>query len=486
MANFIPDWLRVRAELSSESLALTDGHESWTFQQLHQVTGRIATRLARRGISHGSRVALAMPGHMKVVPLIHAVSRLGAVLVPLNPRLRPDELAALVDDAAVDALIGDGGGPHSERTLLLDDLFLNLDTEPEHPGSAINPEAIQFLVYTSGTTGRPKGALLSYGNTYASAVSSAIHMGTGPEDLWLHMMPVFHIGGLSILFRSVITGSGIVWLPQFDPAAVFRLLREYPVTLMSVVPTMLYRLLRHNEAFPPTLRLVLLGGAPAPSSLIEEARIRNVPAVQTYGLTETGSQIATRLPSDQHGSPSSGHAIYPTEIAVLGPQGPTQDAGVQGEILVKGPTVFQGYWRQPERTAETFWHDWLKTGDIGYLDGRGYLTVVDREKDLIIKGGENLSPTEIEVTLMAHPHVVDAGVVGVVDAEWGQVPAAIVAVDQPISVEELRQWTATRLSTLKHPSHYYQADALPRTASGKLRRRELVSQLAAGFYRPIS
>lgn len=486
MATILPDWLHARAKTSAHSLAFTNGQESWTFQQLDDMVARVATRLTQSGVVKGRRVALIVSGEWQAVPVIHALARIGAVLVPLNGRLKQQELAPLVADADVDLIITQDSLPSSFGTAIcLENLFDKLNTYEPMPASFIDLTATQFLVYTSGTTGRPKGALLSFGNIYASAVSSAIHLGTLPQDLWLHMMPLSHIGGLSILFRSVITGSGIVWLNRFDPQTVFDLLHRYPITLISVVPTMLYRLLESDESFGSNLRIVLLGGAPAPASLVEEAHRRNVPAVQTYGLTETSSQIATRLPDDAYGTLSSGPAIYPTQIAIMTPQGPSFSPYQHGEVLVKGPTVFQGYWKQPDATQATFWNDWLRTGDIGYLDERGYLTVIDRQKELIIKGGENLSPSEIEAALLAHPHINDAGVIGVPDPQWGQVPVAIIATDQSISRDELHRWAQLHLSTVKQPTQYYQANTLPRTASGKLRRRELAAMWENGQYAPI-
>ncbi len=486
MSPSIPDWLSVQAQLSPDRLALTDGQESWSFRQLDRYAGQLASRLFRWGIRKNQRVAVLAESTMKMIATIHALNRLGTVLVPINPRLSPDDRTALIQDADPWVLIAPTPeGSSLVQSFSLEALWHNLVEEPLYPPRAISLDDIQCLMYTSGTTGRPKGALISSGNIFSSAVYSAIHNGTNAADLWLHVMPLFHIGGLSILFRSVITGSGIVLLPRFDTEQILAIWARYPISLVSLVPTMLYRLLQSCESFPTSLRLILLGGAPPSPSIVRQALSCNLPVVLTYGLTETSSQIVTQLPHGNNNDSSAGYPIYPTQIAILTEGHITQESEKIGEILVQGPTVFRGYWRNSQSTRETFWQGWLRTGDIGYLNENSSLTVMDRQKDLIIRGGENISPVEIERVFMSHPLIHDAGVLPVDDEEWGQVPIIMLVKESDLNRQQCLDWAQHHLSAIKRPIAYYLADSLPRTASGKLKRVELLRLWQNGAYHEL-
>jgi O-succinylbenzoic acid--CoA ligase len=275
-------------------------------------------------------------------------------------------------------------------------------------------------------------------------------------------LPLFHVGGLSILLRSVIYGMTAVVHARFDPAAVSEAIDVNGVTIVSVVSTMLDRVLavRGERPFPPTLRCVLLGGGPAPLPLLERAHRAKAPVVQTYGLTETASQIVTLAPEDAlRKLGSAGKPLFGAQIRIE----------PDGEIAVHGPTVSPGYLHQPPREG------WLKTGDLGYLDDDGYLYVLDRRDDLIISGGENVYPAEVEAALLTHPAVAEAGVFGEADAKWGSRVAAVVTL-QPghaATAEELMAFCRQRLASYKIPRRIEFRDALPRNAAGKLLRRVL-------------
>ncbi len=479
----MPNWLSARSKLSADRLALTNGQQTWSFGQLDRYVSQLATRMFHMGVRAGQRIAVLAESNMKIVAIIHALIQLGAVLVPVNPRLSSEDTNTILLDADPWLVIGTlpRETPFS-RSITPEVLWHDLEQEPLYRSQPINLSDIQCLMYTSGTTGRPKGALISYGNIYYSAVSSAIHNGTTSSDLWLHVMPLFHIGGLSILFRSVITGNGIVLLPRFDPEHIQDTWSRYPVSLVSLVPTMLFRLLKSSLNFPASLRLILLGGAPPSASFVRQARAARLPVVLTYGLTETSSQIATQLLQDKESDTSAGHPIYPTEIAILSENGIICEPGTTGEIVVKGPTVFKGYWKQPQKTQEIFWEGWLRTGDVGHLNDNGSITVIDRQKDLIIRGGENISPVEIERVFTAHPLISDAGVLPINDEEWGQVPVIILVTDPQLTRQQCSEWANAHLSSIKRPVAYYHADSLPRTASGKLRRTELLKIWQSGAY----
>ena len=317
-------------------------------------------------------------------------------------------------------------------------------------------------MYTSGTTDRPKGAILTYANHWWSAIGSVLNLGLLPDDRWLACLPLFHVGGLSILLRSVICGFTAVVHLRFDAREVNRAIDEQGVSMVSVVSAMLDRMLaeRGGRPYPSTLRCILLGGGPAPLPLLERAVQAGAPVVQTYGLTETASQVVTLAP--EHALTKLGSAGKP----LMGSQIRIDD---DGEIHVVGPTVSPGYLHRPPRDG------WLRTGDLGYLDNEGYLYVLDRREDLIISGGENIYPAEVEATLIAHPAVREAGVIGLADAEWGRRVAALVVLEpgQTATPEELIAFCRMRLAGYKVPRRIAFRESLPRNAAGKLLRRDL-------------
>ncbi len=484
----LPDWLRQRAFLTPDRLALIAGEQQWTFRALDEQVTRMACFLARTGIGANSRVALLFRNSPHVAILVHAVSRLGAILVPINVRLRPEEIVWQLKHVHADLLIYDEANRTTAtavclslsqlRTLNIDD---PIDLPLELPAALHFQErfpfdAVHSIIYTSGTTGHPKGAMLTYGNFWWSAVGSALNLGTHNEDRWLACLPLFHVGGLSILLRSVIYGITAIIHDSFDPVAVNRAIDEDGVTIFSAVSVMLQRMIeaRGDRPYPPTLRCILLGGGPAPRNLLEACAQRAIPVVQTYGLTESASQVATLAPEETlRKLGSAGKPLFPTELRIE-----AASPGEVGEIIVRGPTITPGYLDQPEATARALREGWLHTGDLGYLDDEGYLYVVDRRDDLIISGGENVYPAEVESVLMAHPEVEEAGVIGIPDEHWGQVPVAAVKLrpQSALTEDDLRTFCGTQLARYKVPVHIYFVDSLPRNAAGKLLRRAIPVQ----------
>jgi O-succinylbenzoic acid--CoA ligase len=316
--------------------------------------------------------------------------------------------------------------------------------------------------------------MLTYGNYWWSAVGSALNLGNHADDRWLAVLPLFHVGGLSILLRAAIYGISVVVHRSFEPAAANRAIDADGVTIVSVVGAMLQRMLEERAArpYPAALRCVLLGGGPAPRPLLEACADRGVPVVQTYGLTEAASQVATLAPADAlRKLGAAGRPLFATELRIERAGSPAP-AGQVGEILVRGPTVMRGYINRPDETAEALRDGWLHTGDLGYLDGEGYLYVLSRRHDLIISGGENIYPTEVESVLLMHPAVEEAAVVGLPEQRWGQVPAAAVKLrgGMSLSEAELIDFCRERLASYKVPKLIRFADTLPRNATGKLLR----------------
>ncbi len=495
MPTHLSNWLAHRAAVLPDHPALLADGAVWSFAELNELATRMARRLLAQGAQPGERAALLLRNSPALVGLLHAAPRVPVALVPLNTRLAPAELAWQLGDSGAATLLYDADNADlAARALALcarpPQAWVLEDAPHDTPSGDIPPlaaalcdtidlDAVFAIIYTSGTTGRPKGAMLTYGNFWWSAVGSALNLGTQAGDRWLAALPLFHVGGLSIVLRGAIYGITTVLHRSFDPQAVNRSIDDNGVTIISVVSAMVQRLLdaRGERPYPPALRCMLLGGGPAPLPLLEACAARGIPIVQTYGMTETASQVATLAPADAlRKLGSAGMPLLPTELRIERDGAPAPPGAV-GEIVVRSPTVMQGYINQPEATAAALAGGWLHTGDLGYLDAQGYLYVVSRRSDLIISGGENVYPAEVEAALLAHPAVAEAAVLGLPDARWGQVPAAALALRPGARLTEAEaiEFCRARLAGYKAPRVVRFVAALPRNAAGKVLRGELVS-----------
>jgi len=503
-----PDWVSYRARTTPSRVALMAQERCWTFAELDHDVTRAASGIAGLGVRSGDRVATLLHNGPAAATLVHAVQRLGAVLVPLNVRLSPAELAWQLGDSEARLLIaGDRTAqPARDAAERLSRLTIANIESPEWMAltsqnyiaegeagpalvSAHSPDDVLAIIYTSGTTGRPKGAMLTFGNFWWSAIGSQLNIGLRDDDRWLACLPLFHVGGLSIILRSAISGFAVVIHDGFDADAVNRSIDDEQITIVSVVANMLQRMLdaRGDRPYPSGLRCVLLGGGPAPQPLLERCASAHVPVVQTYGLTETTSQLATLAPEDAlRKLGSSGKPLYPNALRIVHEDMREASPGEPGEIVVRGPVVMAGYSRQPQATVDVMADGWLKTGDIGRVDDDGYLYVMDRRDDLIITGGENVYPAEIESVLLSHSDVAEAGVAGMADERWGQRVVAFVRMRDDAmaassgTAEALKSHCRRELARYKVPSQILiVTEALPRTASGKLRRNALRDLVAA-------
>ncbi|MCB8960886.1 MAG: o-succinylbenzoate--CoA ligase [Ardenticatenales bacterium] len=489
------DWLAERAAVSPGQVGLQIDEQQWTYQELDGLTGRLARQLNRLGVQPGWPVAALMLNSLDYVLLVHAAARTGAILVPLNSRLTVPELEYQLEKSGARLLFCDDKLLPVASELAANHAVVNMGALPdpgvqlladvperELPLPAFDLNNVQAIVFTSGTTGRPKGVRLTFANHFWSANSSAYRLGLDINERWLSCLPFYHVGGLAVLFRSCLYGTVVVLHDRFDVARVSDSLDRDGITLVSLVPTMVYRLLEHRgeRPWPATLRHLLLGGAAAPADLVARCQALGIPVTTTYGMTEASSQIATLRPEQVPAKPHSvGKPLLFTRVRIVDEQGKDQPAGLYGEILVSGPTVMAGYHDDPDATARTLRDGWLYTGDIGYLDEDGDLVVIQRRHDVIISGGENVYPAEVEAVLRQHPAVAAAAVAGVADQEWGQRVVALVVPNSPIEPAELLEFSRAQLAGYKQPRQIFFVSELPLTANGKIARQAVREQLAA-------
>ena len=485
------DWLAARAAASPGKPALEwPPDKRLRFADLSERAGRWSAWLRTQGVRRGDRVALLLETSSESAALVFAVMRTGAVLVPLNTRLSVRELRYQLRHAEAKLLLSSVAFESQVQRLQTEatcvfvgdpvvQARLTLLT-PLREGR-IRLDATFCLMFTSGTTGAPKAVRLSLGNFFYSANASAYRLSLSEHDLWLCTLPLYHVGGLSILLRSCLYGTG-VRLEPFDPAQTARTLATRRVSLVSLVPTMLYRLLQEPLKPSATLRHILLGGAAASETLLAEAQERALPVATTYGLTEACSQVATAAAGVSFAKPGTvGKPLMFTELKVTtlsenGAEGEPAPPETSGELWVRGPSVMQGYLNSPDANADVLRAGWLRTGDMGYLDEEGDLFVVQRRRDLIISGGENVYPAEVESVLAKHPQVTDVSVLGIEHPEWGQqVVAAVVISGEGEGLEaSLDTYCRRHLAAYKCPRQYRAVKALPLTASGKVKKHELV------------
>ena len=438
----LDNWLAQRAQTSPDRTALVADGGKTSFAELEAEATWVARRLAAQGVRRGAIVALIMPAGREKVVLIHALTKLGAVLLPLSPRLSEAERRQVLSAERPAVELSDAGQ--------LTQTEADLPLLGEH-----DMDDVHCRILTGGSSGAPRTIGLTYGNQLWSAVGSAFNIGVHPDDCWLCCLPISHISGLAIVMRSVIYGTTVGLHDGFDLDRIAETLERGEVSIASLVSTMLIRLLE-AQANLSAPRAILIGGGPVPEDALEEAVGRGASVVQTYGLTEACSQVTTLDPADaKRKLGSAGRPLLTTHLRID-----------KGEILVQGPMVAPGC-ADPD--------GWLHTGDLGRIDEEGFLYVEDRIDDLIVTGGENVVPAEVEQVLLRHPEVADAAVIGREDPEWQQAVTAVVVLreDAELPTEELRRHCAGVLAGYKVPKRIEIASALPRTPSGKLLRRAL-------------
>ncbi|MCW1967004.1 MAG: AMP-binding protein, partial [Anaerolineae bacterium] len=428
------DWLRAQARANPNAIAVIASGQTLRYAELDRLASHVAQGLARHNIAPAMPVGVLMGSNLATIVAIHALMRLRATLVMLNTRLTANELVYQIQLAQCPLLLCDDEGALRPEALAratnvsvvhIGDLDpsdaaiadTGLTKAPFTPAT-LSDDSPLAIMFTSGTSGKPKGAVLTRNNFWHSAMASAYRLGVMPNDRWLCAMPLYHVGGLSIVMRSCLYGTAIDLRPKFTVDEVSDALSRQPITLISLVPTMLQRLLDHTPAPNwPHLRLCLLGGAATSGELLARAQAARVACATSYGLTEATSQVATTLPADAARKPASvGKPLLFTEVRVINEAGEAQPAGEYGEIIVRGPTVMRGYLGADDgaaSAAKSLRNGWFHTGDIGYLDHEADLHLVQRRSDLIVSGGENVYPAEVEAVLRKHAPVAAAVAGGV-------------------------------------------------------------------------
>lgn len=473
----IPNWILQRSTLTPEQVAVSFEGQSWTYKEINDLALQYASKLEALGIKAHDRVAIFATSSPQIIFMICGCMHLQCEMVLLNLRLSKTELAYQIHDSEVVAI-------------LVEDELLNKLPEtnsPIHSFSEISDvPKIAFtptdewdendtmtIMYTSGTTGYPKGVRQTVGNHVSNATSSLYNTGLIEDDAWLCTVPLFHISGFSMLCKCLLHGVRLELFRKFDVAKVVDHLIDGTVTRMSVVAVTLERILTELELrdvyVSDRFQTMLAGGGPVPIDYLKRAIKRHIQISQTYGMTETSSQTATLSSKDAlRKIGSAGKPLFFNQIRIENAKAPFE----QGEILIRGKHVTPGYvGRFADKPSQQ--DGWLHSGDIGYFDEEGYLFVVDRRSDLIISGGENIYPAEIENILTSHPSVREVGVCGVEDEKWGQVPNAFVVLKNMVEVDELLVYCKEHLAAYKVPKKIYIVDELPRNGSNKLLRRKL-------------
>ena len=477
-------WLGDRARNTPTRVAIDFADTLVTYGELADRSRRMASALAARGIERGDRVATLTTNSSDHVALLFACADLGVALQPLNWRLLPAEIRYQLDDAEPALLVvepshadlaAEAGGDVPRAG------FADLDQDGSVPRVDVRDDDPLLLAYTSGTTGKPKGAVLTHANCFWTNLSFDRTGGIADEDVVLQVLPQFHSGGWNVQpLLAWWKGATVVLEPTFDPARALRLVETKRVTTMMGVPAT-YLFMSEQPEFATcdlsSLRLAVVGGAPMPESLLETWHARGVGVVQGYGLTEAAPNVLCLPPEDAARKLGYAGKPYPhVDVALRDPEsGDLLQGPATGELVVRGPNVFAGYWRNPQATAEAFADGWLLTGDLAERDAEGYFRIAGRLKDLVISGGENVYPAEIEDVLHAHPAISEAAVVGIPDERWGEVCVAFVVLrpGEDADEEALLGWCGERLARFKVPKSVRFLEALPRSGMDKVLKEEL-------------
>jgi long-chain acyl-CoA synthetase len=479
-----------------------------SYRELDRLTDQVAFNLRSAGVRRGESIGLMLPNVPEFVITYFGILKAGAVVVPMNPLLKAPEVAHYLGDSDARTLIT-WADSATEALQAVQEVGNVSAYVVNRPGSDSRLEGAQsfqgllqgadgfemeetmpddtaVLLFTSGTTGRPKGAELTHFNLFMNCHISGMHFGVHGTDVVIGVLPLFHAFGQSgVMNIALHFGATLTLLPRFDPAKALELIQRDRVTEISGVPTMFFALLNFPELDrydTSSLRIASSGGASLPAEVLDAFEKRfGVPILEGYGLSET-SPTVTNQSVEQRKPYSIGKPIWGVKVSIFDEQNQKLPAGKEnvGEIVIRGHDVMKGYYKDPEATAEAFKGGWFHTGDMGYRDAEGFLFIVDRKKELIIRGGFNVYPREIEEVVFSHPAVAEAAVIGVTDERLGEEVMVVVTLkkDQEATAEEIIGFCKERLASYKYPRSVVFMDKLPKGATGKIQKKELKSMLA--------
>ncbi|MEH0573286.1 AMP-binding protein [Streptomyces sp. B21-108] len=477
-----------RAEFDPHGAAVSDGHQSLTNTQLLSRVRAAARQLQDLGTGPGDVVALKLTNRVEFVLLLFAAWRLGATVTPVNPSMTNAEVDRQLKDSGARLLVvEDGSAAVAQGVAVLSVGALYEGTVEPDQAPLLDPATLALLIYTSGTTGVPKGVMLDHGNIDAMVEMGRQALEVGPADRCLLILPLFHVNGIVVsVLMPLLVGASVVIAGRFDPRTFFDLVERERPSFFSAVPT-IYSMLAAlpDEVRPDTssLRFGVCGAAPASAELLTRFEARyGFPLVEGYGLSEGTCGSTINPVAGPRRAGTVGLPFFPgQEIRIVGADGVEVAPGGDGEVVVRGANVMRGYLGRPDETAKVIVNGWLHTGDVGHLDADGYLTLVGRSKDVIIRGGENIYPKEIEDVLAGDPSVLEAAVIGVPDEKWGEV---VVAYVQPrpgsaVDAEALKALCTRSLTGYKRPTAFFVVEAIPKNAVGKIDKTSLRAGHAA-------
>ena len=523
----LTDTLRKAVNLFPDKKAIVCREKRWSYREFYERVCRLSHALRNRGIIKDDKVSILHPNCHYFLEAYYGVAQLGAISVPINTRLSPKEIAFILEDSESKVLIVDpsfkkqidsirseiqgirqilwtGEGNVSEESR---DVGYETVMEQTNPLSAPTVPTLEDNVaqiyYTSGTTGRPKGVLLSHKNVAVHALGTIAELHLTDRDVWIHVAPLFHLADAWATWAITWAGGTHILVREFEPKAVFEAIQREGVTITNLIPTMLNLMVNHPDVGNydyRSLRVLLSGGAPiAPEVVRKIVNTFKCDYIQTYGMTETSPYLTLSILKDHlrtlpyedqlRFKSKTGREFIGVELKVVNDRGEEvrRDEKEVGEIIVKGDIVTRGYWKLPEETQKAIKEGWLYTGDLAVMDREGYVTIVDRKKDMILTGGENVYSTEVENVLYMHPAILECAVIGVPDEKWGEAVRAVVVLrpGQAAGEQEIVQFCKDRMAHYKAPKSIDFIDALPRTGSGKIHKKGLRDPYWEGLERKV-
>jgi len=498
-------------------IAIIDGDETYTYRQFYERTAKLKASIKELHVKKGDRVGLLMLNNYRYLEIMYGITALGAIVVPINVRLNIEEVAFILNDAGVKTLfihheflpmipqlkrkvphlehiilaesLNDGASNVNDSTIIQYEELLEKQTYIELSVENVHEEDVAGLFYTGGTTGRSKGVMLTHKNLVQNAYHVLANLKYDEDEIYLHAAPMFHLADQASTFAITLIGGTHAHLRMFNPKGVLEVVQQAKVTSILLVPTMINMLINvpefdHYDV--SSVRKVLYGASPMSVEVLKKAmkKIENAEFIQAYGMTEA-APILTVLKGKDHilsGTEkqlkrltSCGKAVQEVEMKVVDPEGKELPPGEVGEFIAKGPNIMKGYWNLPEETRNALRDGWYYTGDLGYKDEDNYYYIVDRKKDMIITGGENVYTTEVEQVIYEHPVVLECAVIGVPDETWGEVVKAVIVLKegQSVNEEDIISFVKNKIAHYKAPKIVEFTDELPKSGAGKILKRKL-------------